>query len=154
MRQKFAIERNPDANEIVIREFAELDKGAMTMICEVFYDENNIKEALRKGKDATLNAIRNTTLFPVGFYAERIIEALNEMYGKDFNSNDLYFDDMDYLTKDQQEMEEPEEMDPELEIDDLLEEDEDDLYADDDELNDMNSLKISDSDGYEEDDAT
>ena len=52
MRQKYEIVRDDDNKRLIIREFAELDKDVMSLLCEETYDKKSIKSAMTLGRDA------------------------------------------------------------------------------------------------------
>ncbi len=50
MKQKFAISRDTGGEKIVIREYAELDKGAFSQLCKMSYDVEAVSVALEQGR--------------------------------------------------------------------------------------------------------
>ncbi|MCK7511232.1 MAG: hypothetical protein MZV70_49000 [Desulfobacterales bacterium] len=49
MKQKYEILRDDDNKRLIIREFAELDKDTMSLLCEESYDKKAIKSAIGHG---------------------------------------------------------------------------------------------------------
>jgi len=166
MKQKYLILKEKDNKLIKIQEFAELDKEALSLLCEEAYDFSTIKSAISSGKDALILALRTKNMYPPGIYAEKIAMAVAELYkSKDKDSLELLFDDIELLTKDRKavEVREPGEddstdIDELLEddsIDEMIEDDMDDSYEDKDGIKKMgSSLKIADDDFADVDDDT
>jgi len=98
MRQKYEIVRDDDNKRLIIREFAELDKDVMSLLCEETYDKKSIKSAMTLGRDALIAALRTKNLYPPGMYAGKIAETVVELYGaKGKTAEELVFDDMEFL---------------------------------------------------------
>ena len=81
MRQKYEIVRDDDNKRLIIREFAELDKDVMSLLCEETYDKKAIKSAMALGRDTLIAALRTKNLYPPGMYAGKIAETVVELYG-------------------------------------------------------------------------
>jgi len=72
MKQKYHIFINYKKNELLIKEFAELEKiDVYTLLCEEIYDVENIKSAMSEGKKALITAIRSINFYPPALYAEK-----------------------------------------------------------------------------------
>lgn len=125
MKQKYSIVKNDKEKKLVIEEFAELDKDMMFLLCEETYDSKAIKAEITKGKRALISAFRTHNMFPNNKYADQIAEAIINIYeSKGDQSVDLFFDDIDMLSKRQKPLMIDDEIDSDPdEIDDLLEED-------------------------------
>ena len=54
MKQKYLILKGEDRKSIIIKEFAELDKDMLSLLCEETYDIKGIEEAVSGGKDAVV----------------------------------------------------------------------------------------------------
>lgn len=150
MKQKYTIAKNDDKTGIIIKEYAELDKEIFSLLCEETYEDQIVKAAVAKGKDALMQTLRTQNLFPIGIYSEGIAEAVITMYETgDDQQVELVFDDIDLMTKDNEGPLGLDDMDEDdVEIDDLLDEDlpEEDYDEKDDIKNLPYSLKISDDD--------
>ena len=99
MRQQYVIEIN-EKNELIINEFAELDKDAMSLLCEEKYKMDDIEASLEKGKNFLIAAIRTKNMYPIGLYADKIADAIIEFFeipGE--TKKTLFFDDSDLLPK-------------------------------------------------------
>ena len=99
MKQKYIIVRSEDKKELIIKEFAELDKETMSLLCEETYDMNAIASAIGNGKEALIGALRTPNMYPVRVYADRIADSVISLYeSDDQESAEIFFDDFDYLS--------------------------------------------------------
>ena len=153
MKQKYSIVRDDKSNQLIIREFAELDKQILSLLCEETYDSKMIRAAIKQGGSHLIAALRTNNLYPPGIYAAKIAESVTALYAtKDQESLDLYFDDLELLAvkprparKDAAEEEPVEEQGED--VDDLLEDDFESEYEEKDKISKLNSsLKIADDD--------
>jgi hypothetical protein len=102
MKQKYTIVRDDKNKQLIIREFAELDKEILSLLCEETYDEKQIRAAIRKGRETLIAALRTNNLYPPGIYADKIADAVKGLYAaKAKASADLFFDDLELLAKEQ-----------------------------------------------------
>ncbi len=158
MKQKYLILKNEEKTRLVIREYAELDKEIFSLLCEETFDDEVVKSAIEKGKNALIATLRTQNLFPIGIYAEEIAAAVTKMYeSSDDQPVELFFDDTDLLIKDKKKSPILDDLENEdVEIDGLLD-DEDISEPSFDEKNDdikkiTSPLKISDDDPVNIDD--
>ena len=149
MKQKYTIVRDDKNKQLIIREFAELDKEILSLLCEETYDQKSIKTAIKGGKEELIAALRTNNLYPPGIYADKIANAVRELYAtKTKESEDLFFNDLELLAKESEAEApaEPLEKDSE-DLDEVLEEDFEPEYEDKEDLKKMDSsLKIADDD--------
>ncbi len=133
MKQKYSIIKDDKEKKLIIKEFAELDKDMMFFLCEEIYDSNAIKAETAKGKRSLISAFRTHNLFPNDKYANEIAEAIISIYeSKGDQSIDLFFDDIDMLSKRQKPLMVDDDIENEsADIDDLLEEDDPEPDIDD-----------------------
>lgn len=102
MKQKYLISKEDDQNKLIIKEFAELDKEILSLLCEEEYDNKIIESAISKGKEALISELRTNNMYPPGVYAEKIAQAVIDIFGsKDSQSIELSFNDVDLLIKGQ-----------------------------------------------------
>jgi hypothetical protein len=149
MKQKYAIVRDDKNKQLIVREFAELDKEILSLLCEETYADKRIRAAIRKGREELIAALRTKNLYPPGIYAKKIADAVKELYaakGKD--SAELFFDDLELLAQANEPKakvaEEPVEK-PDAEMDELLEDDFESEYENEDQPKKLDSsLKIAD----------
>lgn len=147
MKQKYTIIRDDKNKQLIIREFAELDKEILSLLCEETYDEKRIRAAIRKGREALIAALRTNNLYPPGIYADKIAGAVKNLYtAKAKSSEDLFFDDLELLAKELKVEANKEQIEKDSgDLDDPLEEDFESEYEDDEPIKKMDSsLKIAD----------
>jgi len=149
MKQKYTIIKDSANKQLIIREFAELDKEILSLLCEETYDQKAIFDAIKKGKENLISALRTKNLYPPGIYAEKIAAAVRELYatrGKE--SEELFFDDLELLARanepETRSAEKPAEKQDE-DIDELLEDDFESDFEDEEPPKKLDSsLKIAD----------
>jgi hypothetical protein len=150
MKQKYAIIRDDDQLKLIVREYAELDKEMMSLLCEETYDQDAIATAVKNGRQAVIDAIRTNNMYPPTIFAEPIAKAIEGLLGEGGNSSaELFFDDKEFFIKETEVVAaEPEEdVDDEVAVDELLEDDIDDDFGDDEVLTDLkSSLQVADDD--------
>jgi hypothetical protein len=149
MKQKYLIINDKKNKQFKIQEFAELNKEALSLLCEEAYDYKTIKSAVSSGKDALISALRTNNLYPPGIYAEKIAYALVKLHkSKDEESVELFFDDINLLGKKRQSSEITEQLeDDSADLDEMLEDDFDDNYSEKSGIKKIDSsLKIEDDD--------
>jgi hypothetical protein len=154
MKQKYAIIRDDDQNTLIVREYAELDKEMMSLLCEETYSQKSITAAIKEGHTTVVDAIRTNNMYPPTAFAEPIAKAIESIFAKGGNqSAELFFDDKELFVKKAAPVQEPEETDEaekDVDVDDLLEADLDDEYADDAVIKDLKtSLKVAEEDDSE-----
>ena len=102
MKQKYLISKENDQKKLTIKEFAELNKERLSLLCEEEYDNEIIKSAISKGKEALISELRTNNMYPPGVYAEKIAQAVIDIFGsKESQSIELSFNDIDLLIKEQ-----------------------------------------------------
>ena len=103
MKQKYLIMKNDEKDKLIIRELGELDKDMYSLLCEEIYDSENIKSAVAKGKTTLISALRTENLFPIGIYAEKIADAIINMYDSENDQSvELFFNDIDLVAREQE----------------------------------------------------
>ena len=159
MKQKYAIIRDDEQNTLILREYAELDKEMMSLLCEETYSREALSNAMATGPQALINTLRTNNMYPPTVFAQAIAEAVEGMLSPDGNASaELFFDDKDLFN-----LEGPTalpdagedadiESDEDVEVDDLLEDNMDDDFEDDKVLSDLkSSIQVADDDNSEED---
>ncbi len=147
MKQKYTIIRDDKNKQLIIREFAELDKEILSLLCEETYQEKRIRAAIRKGREALIAALRTNNLYPPGIYANKIADAVKNLYtAKAKASEDLFFDDLELLAKELKVEANEEQVEKDSEdLDEVLEEDFESEYEDEEQIKKMDSsLKTAD----------
>jgi hypothetical protein len=156
MKQKYTIIKDSKNKQLIVREFAELDKEILSLLCEETYEQKVILAAIKKGKEDLISALRTNNLYPPGnnlyppgIYAKKIADAVKELYAtKDRESEELFFDDRELLARaskpEARAAEEPID-EPEEDMDELLEDDFESDYENEDQPKKLDSsLKIAD----------
>jgi len=149
MKQKYLIINDKDNKQFKIQEFAELNKETLSLLCEEAYDYKTIQSAVSNGKDALISALRTNNLYPPGIYAEKIANALVQLHeSTDEESVEIFFDDINLLTKKRRSSGITEQLDDDsADLDEMLEDDFDDDYPEKNKLKKIDSsLKIEDDD--------
>jgi hypothetical protein len=147
MKQKYTIVRDDKNKQLIIREFAELDKEILSLLCEETYDQKLIRTAIKSGQEELIAALRTNNLYPPGIYANKIADAVKQLFAsKDKESKDLFFNDLELLAKEPRAEVHKEQIEKDSEdLDDVLEEDFESDYEDKEQLKKMESpLKIAD----------
>ena len=147
MKQKYTIVRDDKNKQLIIREFAELDKEVLSLLCEETYDQKAIRAAIKSGKEDLISALRTNNLYPPGIYAQKIADAVKELFAtKGKESEDLFFDDLELLTKESavEAIKEEKEEDSE-DLEEVLDDDFESDYEDKEGIDKLDSsLKIAD----------
>jgi hypothetical protein len=150
MKQKFAIIRNDDQNTLTIREYAELDKEMMSLLCEESYSQDAISSAVQAGHQAVVDALRTNNMYPPTVFADPIARAIEGLFTQDGNmSAELFFDDKELFIKEVEEVvDEPEEnVKDDVDVDELLDDNIEEDFSDDEGINKLKtSLKVAEND--------
>ncbi len=149
MRQKYMIIRQPADQQMIIQEYAELDKEVMSLLCEERYGEEAILKSLKGGREALAQSLKTRNLYPPDIYALRLAEAIETLYSANDNQSiEVFFDDLELLNREGLTIRPHEEIEEEPEdIDDLLDEDFEADYEEDGPIGNINSpIKIADDD--------
>jgi hypothetical protein len=157
MKQKYLILYEKKNSRFKIQEFAELDKEMLSLLCEEAYDYKTIASAISEGKDKLIAALRTNNMYPPGIYAEQIAEGVIALQkSKDQDSLELFFDDINLLSKHREIIREIAELEEETaDLDEMLEDDFEESYPEKDELDKIDSsLKIADDEYGDVEDET
>lgn len=152
MKQKYLILKDNDKKELIIREFAELDKEVFSPLCEEIYDVKVIRSAIKEGKETLIQVLRTKNMYPPVIYANQIADAVLSIFAaKEPESLELFFDDIELINQDEQTTVMLADLESESEeIDELLEDDYDENYDDKGALKQINSpLKVADDEGVD-----
>jgi hypothetical protein len=149
MKQKYLIIKDDEKKQLVIREFAELDKDSFSPLCEETYDVSIIKSSIKKGKEALFSVLRTKNMYPPGFFADKIADAVLEILDSDATqSTELFFNDIELLTKIEETVNDLSPIETESdEIEEMVEDDYDEDFEDKAAIKNLNSpLKVADDD--------
>ena len=121
MKQKYAITKDADTDQIRIQEFAELDKDSFSLVCEETYDRQKVQAAAAEGKEPLIEMLRTPNLYPVSEYVDKIADSVNALFEQnDQNFLEVEFDDIEALKREKQAAESESEEES-VALDDLLE---------------------------------
>jgi len=125
MKQKYIIHKNPDARSLSLQEYAELDKGILSFLCEEVYDLGKIEVAAENGKNALVSALRTDNMYPPRIYAEQIADALVTLLASpETETREILFDDSSHISTEPEQTASEEELeDKSGDIDELLDSD-------------------------------
>jgi predicted signal transduction protein with EAL and GGDEF domain len=113
MIQRYDISMNGETNRLSIKEFAVIEgklgkrdysdpvKESFSLINEVVYDSDDIREAIVRGQNSLISALRSDDFFPISSCVELIAERVTELFNGNSDSfSELFFDDRMLLPKD------------------------------------------------------
>jgi len=80
MKQRFSISRDTGGEKIVIKEYAELDKGVYSLLCEESYAVAALEAALAEGADSVAALLRSESFFPPSYFAKKLIATLEDYF--------------------------------------------------------------------------
>lgn len=155
MKHKYTIIKDTDNKQLVIREYGELDKDAMSLLCEETFDQKAVKEAIKEGGNVLVSTLRTKNLYPPGVYAVQIAQAVEQLYSSKRNEPlDLLFDDLTAITDEADTPSAVEEIEEDGEgLDDLLEDEVGDDLENKIEIGKLNSsIKVADDENGVADD--
>ncbi len=122
MKQKYIIVKGDKKTDLIIQEFAELEKRQYSFLMEGTYNLADIKKAADDGMEALMNAIKTNDLFPPHSITEKIAEAVPALLAdKEKDSIEVAVDDAKILKEEEAALEE--DLEPEKGIDELLKDD-------------------------------
>ena len=112
MLQRYDISMNVETNRLSIKEFAVIErqfrkrdsyepaKENFSLMHEVAYDGDDIREGINKGQGALISVLRSYDFFPISSCVELIAERVIELFNGNSDSFfELYFDDRILLSK-------------------------------------------------------
>jgi len=104
MKHKYSIIVNEDKNELVIKEYGELDKEILSLLCEETYAWDALTAAAAAGKDALINNLRTNNLYPPHSYIIRLADTVLAVTTGELSKKEpqeLHFDDLEQLSRDE-----------------------------------------------------
>jgi len=153
MKQQYTILKNHDNSRLIIREFGELDKDSLSLLCEESYDDAAVSSAVAGGIEKVISVLRTKNMYPPRGHAEKIADLVIDFYTANKSEPvDIAIDEPVASSKESLSgafmgIEEDAEI-----IDDLLEEDFDGDSDDSDEIKIDSSIKIADDDAVDVED--
>jgi len=113
MLQRYDISMNGETNRLSIKEFAVIEgkfrkrdysdptKENFSLMHEVAYDGDDIREGINKGQGALISVLRSEDFFPISSCVELIAERVIELFNGNSDSfSELFFDDRILFCKD------------------------------------------------------
>lgn len=157
MKQKFTLIKDKEQQKLIVKEYAELDKEILSLLCEEVYDTETVEAAIAKGNDTLIRTLRTKNMYPPSAYMDQIVEAVIALFKSESDeSKELILNDMDvFLSPEAKEVAEvKEDLEDDGDIDDLLDGDEvDDDLDEQFEIKKLrSSLKIVDDESEDTDD--
>ncbi|MEN8244808.1 MAG: hypothetical protein ABFS43_07890 [Thermodesulfobacteriota bacterium] len=156
MKQKYSIHKDTEKQTLVIKEYGELNKEILSLLCEEAYPEDVIQDAIKEGKEALIKVLRTRNMYPPGVFANSIADLVITFYGSEGEqSTEIMLDDKEFFEKngiDIPQEEEAVESDDD-DIDSVLEDDIDEVYEEKKIIKDLKStLKVADENAADTDD--
>jgi len=158
MKQKYQLLKDDEKNQLILKEFAELDKDRISLLCEQTYDSAAVEIAAKENREALITLLRTQNMYPPSLYMEKIADSVMELFGSgEVSSAEIFFDDSEFLAIRQEELDALADIDDDADdIDDLLDDadDIDDALADDDisNISANSSIKIADDESLDVED--
>lgn len=104
MKQKYIIQKNKESNELLIKEYNELEKDILSVVFESVYKEDIVKSAVTKGKKTLIETLRTKQFYPPAENISKIADSVLKLYESDTDNHvELFFDDMDFFVKEESE---------------------------------------------------
>jgi len=147
MKQKFTLTKDEKQKKLIIKEYAELDKDVLSLLCEETYDAEVVAGAIGGDTRTLVSVLRTKNMYPPSAHMEQIAREVIALYESDETGpRELLLNDIDLLTTEEEEEEIIEieaEPDEDAIVDDLLDDDADDEVEADLEIKKIKtSLKI------------
>ena len=139
MKQKYQIVKDDEKKTLILREYAELDKGILSPLCEQTYEIKAIEKAIRAGNKEVQEVLKTNNMYPPGIYVQKIANAVIDLFkSKDQQSVELLLNDIELLVPEEAEEELAAALNTETDdIDELLEDD----HIGEDAIEDKASIK-------------
>ena len=156
MKQKYSIHKDTEKQRLVIKEYGELNKEILSLLCEESYPQDVVQDAIKAGKETLVKVLRTRNMYPPGIFASSIADLVIALYGSEGEqSTEIMLDDKEFFESDDR-VSPPEDEEVESDEDDIdavLEEDIDEVYEDKKMIKDLKStLKVADDDVVDTDD--
>ncbi len=156
MKQKYSIHKDTEQQKLLIKEYGELNKEILTLLCEEAYPEDVILAAIKEGKESLIKVLRTRNMYPPGVFANSIADLVIAFYGSDGEqSTEIMLDDKEFFESNDVGAPQEEEAvaSDDDDIDSVLEDDIDEVYEEKKITKDLKStLKVADEDAADTDD--
>jgi hypothetical protein len=155
MKQKYSIHKDTEKKRLVIKEYGELNKEILSLLCEETYAQDVVQEAINQGKEALVKVLRTRNMYPPSVFANSIADLVIALYGSDGEqSTEIMLDDKAFFenkgmkaTPEEEEVESDDD-----DIDAVLEDDIGEVYGEKNIKDLKSTLKVADDDVAETDD--
>ncbi|MFO7964977.1 MAG: hypothetical protein R6U50_13725 [Desulfobacterales bacterium] len=146
MKQKYIVSKSESGKQLIIREFAEIDKDIFSQMCEVSYDFEAVRSAILSGSDHFASVIRNRNFFPPITTVQQIFAEMDGISGLNQNESiEIFTDDTDILAEQGEAYDLLDDLEEDTDKLDELLEDEVDVYDENISVKKINSsLKVDD----------
>ena len=159
MKQKYSIHKDIEKQRLVIKEYGELNKEILSLLCEEAYPEDVIKGAINEGKEALIPRPAHTQYVSPRCFANSIADLVIALYGSEGEqSTEIMLDDKAFFKGSgigvPQEEKDVEDDDGDIDsvLDGGIEDDLDEVYEEKKVIKDLKStLKVADDDGADTD---
>jgi len=156
MKQKYSIHKDTGNQRLVIKEYGELNKEILSLLCEESYPEDKIRAAIDDGKETLIEVLRTRNMYPPGVFAGSIADLVMTLYASEGEqATEIMLDDKAFFDSNDREPvpeEEAVESDDD-DIDSVLDDDIDEVYEEKKIIKDLKStLKVADDDAVDTDD--
>jgi hypothetical protein len=100
MKQKYIISKSEDGKQLIIKEFAEIDKDLFSQLCEAQYKMKDVKSAISEGPDQFTDIIRSRNLFPPLTTVQQFFAEMDNLNSIDSSETiEVFTDDVDILAE-------------------------------------------------------
>ena len=100
MKHKYVFSKDTSTGEVLIREYAELNKDIFSPVCETVYEMKHFEMALSKGPAALMAGMRTRNFFPPSSFSEKIILGISEMISSSGQEMiEIFCDDSEFLSR-------------------------------------------------------
>ena len=159
MKQKYSIHKDTEKQRLVIKEYGELNKEILSLLCEEAYPEDVIKGAINEGKEALIRALRTRNMYPPGVFANSIADLVMVLYNSEGEqSTEIMLDDKAFFegngiaVPEEEKDVEGDDGDIDSVLDGGIEDDMDEVYEEKKIIKDLAStLKVADEDAADTD---
>ena len=97
MKQKYVLVKRKDAQEVLIREYVELEKEQFAFICEEKYRMDDLQAAAKNDIPSLVAYLRRPNMYPKQDYAEKIAQTAMELLSPENDASvlEIVFDDVE-----------------------------------------------------------
>ena len=100
MKHKYVFSKDTTTGEVMIREYAELNKEIFSPVCETVYEARQFEQALSQGPAALMAEMRTRNFYPPSSFSEKIVLGISDMISSGGQEMvEICCDDADFLAK-------------------------------------------------------